>query len=69
MEHKDEIRTIFHDEGLPQEKTLCATHSATFIDLVYRIDKRYYPEALLDDCKYKVKCKTIKIHDRMFNLI
>ena len=66
MGHKDEIRTNSRDEGLPQEKK--ATHWAIFIDLIYRIDKRYYPEALLDKCKYKVKYKTKKIHNRIHNL-
>ena len=37
-----------------------ATHSAIFIDLVYKIDKRYYPGALLDESKYKVKYKIKK---------
>ena len=31
-----------------------------FIDTVYKIDKSYYPQTLLKECKYLVKDKEIK---------
>ena len=44
----DKIRTDFHDEGLPPEKTKSFANSIIFIDSVYRSDKRYDPEALVE---------------------
>ena len=53
MFQKDEIRTGFCDEGLPQEKMLCPRHSVVLIDLVYRIDKYYEKNIILGKVKHE----------------
>lgn len=57
--YKDEIKTDFNEEGFPPEKTKSIT-STILIDSVYRIDKTCYPQELLEECKHKIKEKTVK---------
>lgn len=45
----DEIRTAFHDEGLPAEETPWTAHSITLVDSVYRRNKSYYPRVILEE--------------------
>lgn len=52
----NKIRTGFHDEGLFFNFiTSCALHLTLLIYLIYRKDESFYPEALLEDCKYEVR--------------
>ena len=44
---------------MPPEKTKSIT-STILIDSVYRIDKTCYPQELLEECKHKIKEKTVK---------
>ena len=37
---------------MPREKTLCKPISIIMIDSVVRANKRYYPQTLLEECKY-----------------
>ena len=55
-----EIKSDFHDDGLTPEITPCVTYSIILIDSVYINDKSYYPQKLLDECKYKIKVQEIK---------
>ena len=57
--YRDEIKTDFNEEGLPPEKTKSIT-STILIDSVFRIDKTCYPQELLEECKHKIKEKTVK---------
>ena len=45
----DEIRTAFHDEGLPAEETPWTAHSVILVDSVYRRNKSYYPQVILEE--------------------
>ena len=55
-----ELRTAFHDEGLPVEETPWTAHSIILVDLIYRTNKSYYPQVILEECKYMVKNETTK---------
>ena len=55
--YKNEIKTDFHDEGLPPEETPCLTYSLVLLDSVYKSDKSYYRQQLLEKCNYFVKIK------------
>ena len=49
-------RTTFTDDIIPFEKNHYTYIPATDIDLVLKIDnKRAYPQAYLEQCKYKLK--------------
>ena len=46
------IITNFHNKTLPKEKAPCRWILIIMIDLVIKANKRYYPQALLEECKY-----------------
>ena len=38
-----------------KKKTSCQCLSLIMLDSVVRVNKRYYPQTLLEECKYKIK--------------
>ena len=52
-------RTTFTDNVIPIEKSHDICISVIDIDSVLKIDKRAYPQAYLEQCKYKLKKKKI----------
>ena len=46
------IITNFHTKKMPKEKAPCKCLSITMMDSVIRANKKYYPQALLEECKY-----------------
>ena len=49
--------TTFINNVIPQENTHYTCISAIDIDSVLKIDKKAYPQAYLEQCKYKLKKK------------
>ena len=45
------IITNFHNKKMPKEKVPCRCLSIVMIDSVIRVNKKYYPQALLEECK------------------
>ena len=53
-------RTIFNDDNIPKERSHYICIPAIDIDSVLKIDnKRVYPQAYLEQCKYKLKKRKI----------
>ena len=53
-------RTTFNDDNIPKERSHCICIPAIDIDSVLKIDnKRVYPQAYLEQCKYKLKKRKI----------
>ena len=53
------IITNFHNKEMPKEKALCKCLSIIMIDSVIKANKKYYPQTLLEECKYvQEKIKT-----------
>ena len=52
-------RTIFNNNSIPTEKNHYICIPVTDIDSVLKIDKRAYPQAYLEQCKYKLKKRNI----------
>ena len=53
------MTTNFHDIKMPKEKALCKCLSIIMLDSVIKANKRYYPQTLLEECKYvQEKIKT-----------
>ena len=53
-------RTIFHNNNyIPMERNHYICIPVTDIDSVLKIDKRAYPQAYLEQCKYKLKKRKI----------
>ena len=51
--------TTFCNNIIPIEKHNCICIPATDIDSVLKIDKKAYPQAYLEECKYKLKKRKI----------
>ena len=50
---------IYADSKIPKEKAPCKCLSIIVIDSVIRVNKKYYPQTLLEECKYiQEKIKT-----------
>ena len=51
--------TNFHNKKMPKEKAPCKCLSIIMIDSVIKANKKYYPQILLEECKYiQEKIKT-----------
>ena len=46
------IVTNFHNKKMPKEKAPCKCLSIIMIDSVIKANKKYYPQILLEECKY-----------------
>ena len=45
--------TNSHNKKMPKEKAPCKCLAITMLDSVIKAKKKYYPEALLVECKYE----------------
>ena len=52
-----QIFTNFHNNKIPKEGSQFIRLSVILIDSVFRTCKTYYPQVLLEECKYVVKEK------------
>ena len=50
--YADSIITNFHNKRMPEEKAPCKSLSIIMIDSVTKANKKYYPQTLLEECKY-----------------
>ena len=51
--------TIFHNKEMSQEKVPCKFLSIIMLDSIIKSNKKYYPQTLLEKCKYvQEKMKT-----------
>ena len=46
------VITNFHNKKMPKEKAPCICLSIIMIDSVIKANKKYYPQTLLEECKY-----------------
>ena len=56
----DIIKTLFDGDGIPREKIEYVCIPCVSIDSVLKVDKKYFPQVYLEQCKYKVKKREIK---------
>ena len=50
--YADSIIANFHNKKMPKEKAPCKCLSIIMIDSVIKANKKYYPQTLLEECKY-----------------
>ena len=56
--------TNFHNKKMPKEKAPCKCLSIIILDSVIKANKKYYPQTLLEECKYvQEKIKIEKLTD------
>ena len=53
--YKRKISTSFHNNKIPEEGYQFIYLSVSLIDSVFRTNKTYYPQVVLDKCKYAIK--------------
>ena len=54
--------TNLHHKKMPKEKAPCKCLSKIMLDSVIKANKKYYPQTLLEECKYvqeKIKIKNL----------
>ena len=57
--YEESIITNFHNKKSPKEKAPCKSLSIIRIDSVIKTNRKYYPQPLLEECKYiQEKMKT-----------
>ena len=58
------VITNFHNKKMPKEKAPCKCLSIIMLDSVIKANKKYYPQTLLEECKYvQEKIKTENLID------
>ena len=62
---EDEENTNFQGNKIPKENASYKCLPLIIIDSVIRVNKKYYPQTLLEECKYKIKKN--KIENRINN--
>ena len=66
--YEKSIITNFHNKKTPKEKASCKCLSIIMIDSVIKANKKYYPQTLLEECKYiQEKIKTENYIDEDLN--
>ena len=62
----DSVNTNFQSKKMPKEKAPCKCLSIIMLDSVIRANKKYYPQTLLEECKYeqeKIKMENLTDDD------
>ena len=54
------IKTLFDGGEIPKERIEYNCLACISVDSVLRIDRKYYPQVYLEQCKYKVKKRVMK---------
>ena len=53
IKYDDSVITNFHSKKMPKEKAPYKCLSITVLDSVIKAKKKYYPQTLLEACKYE----------------
>ena len=53
------VNINLQDKNVPKEKAPCKCLSIIMLDSVIKAKKKYYPETLLEECKYEQEKKKI----------
>ena len=55
MLYGDKVNTNFQGKKIPKETPLYMCLSLLMLDSVIRVNKEYYPQTLLQECKYEIQ--------------
>ena len=61
--YEDRVNTNFQGKKVSKENASCKCLSLIMLDFVTRVNKKYYPQTLLEECKYVIR------KNKMENLI
>ena len=54
------VKTLFDNDKIPEERVEYKCIPCISVDSVLKIEKKYYPQVYLEQCKYKIKEREIK---------
>ena len=49
------LNTNFHGNKIPEENECYSYFSVLLLDFVVKVNTKYYPQTLLEECKYAIK--------------
>ena len=58
--YEDRVNTNFQGKKVPKENASYKCLSLIMLDSVIRVNKKYYPQTLLEECKYAVRKNKIE---------
>ena len=61
--YEDIVNTNFQGKEVPKENASYDCLSLVILDSVIRVNKKYYPQTLLEGCKYKIR------KNKIYNLV
>ena len=53
--YEDKVNTNFQGKRVSKQNILYKSLSMIMLDSVIRVNKKYYPQTLLEECKYEIK--------------
>ena len=53
--YEDRVRTNFKGKKVPEENASYKCLSLIMLDSVITVNKKYYPQTLLEECKYAIR--------------
>ena len=53
--YEDRVNTNFRGKKVPKENTSYKCLSSIMLDSVIRLNKKYYPQTLLEECKHVIR--------------
>ena len=53
--YEDKVNTNFQGKNVSREHASCKCLSLMILDSVNGVNKKYYPQTLLEDCKYEIQ--------------
>ena len=53
--YEDRVNTNFHGKKVPKENVSYKCLSLIMLNSVIRVTKKYYPQILLEECKYVIR--------------
>ena len=54
------MTTNFQDQEIPKENASCKYLSLIMLDSVIKLNKKYHPQTLLEECKYEIKMNELE---------
>ena len=58
--YKDKVNTNFQGKKTPKENSSYKCLSIITLESIIKVNKKYHPQILLDECKYEVKNKKVE---------
>ena len=58
--YKDKVNTNFQGKKTPQENSSYKCLSIITLESIIKVNKKYYPQKILEECKYEVKNKKVE---------